>query len=83
MESYLNIHEKTLTRFRDDIAYFLDHKEELTEKYPNKWVGIYHHKVVGVNKDLEPLIKGLKGKGIPTGKAVVEYLSTKETIMIL
>jgi len=83
MESYLNIHEEALAKFRDDTAYFLDHKGELTEKYPNKWVGIYHHKVVGVNKHLKSLIEELKDEGIPTGKAVVEYLSTKETIMIL
>jgi len=79
----LNIHEGALKDFREDVKYFIDHKDELTEKYPNNWVGIYHHRVVGVNKDLNTLIGDLAKHGISPGKAVVEYLSTKETIMIL
>ena len=83
MKSYLNIHEKKLKHFKEDIQYFTEHKDELTEKYPDKWVGVYHHNVVSANKDLKTLIDNLVKQGISPGKTVVEYLATRETIMIL
>ena len=42
-----------------------------------------HKKIVDVNTDFNSLIENLKGKNMPLGKIVIEYLSTTEDIFVL
>jgi len=75
--------QQELERFRADVAYFDEHRRELSEQHPQRWVAIYNQKVVGAAKDLERLIKQLERKGIPRGRAFVDYASEREDLLIL
>ncbi len=44
--------EQELDRFQDDMAYFDRHREEILKQYPEKWVAIHKHEVVGAAKAL-------------------------------
>lgn len=86
MQQLMSITEsdlKEMKQFREDRFFLETHKDELREKYPNQWVAIFNKKLIGRSGDLNSLINVLKKKGIPTGKVVIEFLSTTEDIMIL
>ena len=72
-----------LQRFRSDIAYFDQHRQELSSQYPERWVAIYHQQVVAAAKDLQRLIKQLERKGVPRGRAFVDYTTERQDVLIL
>ena len=72
-----------LDRFTRDMLYFDEHREELLRQHPERWVAVYHQQVVGAAKDLERLIRQLERKGIPPGRVFRDYLTDKETLLIL
>ena len=74
--------EQELDRFQDDMVYFDRHRQEILKQYPEKWVAIYNHKVVGVAKALPRLIAQLERKGV-RGKAFVDYVTEHEDLLIL
>lgn len=74
--------EKELDRFQDDMAYFDGHRAEFLRKYPEQWVAIYHHEVVGAAKALPKLVAQLERKGL-RGKAFVDYVTEREDLLIL
>ncbi|MBI4311899.1 MAG: hypothetical protein HY681_08960 [Chloroflexi bacterium] len=63
--------------FQRLIDWFYAHREELVKEHPDQWVGMYQNKVV-VAGELEDLIERMEKAGIPRGKALVEFLNTKE-----
>ncbi len=75
--------QEDLARFTQDMLYFDEHREELLQQYPDRWVAVYHQQVVGATKDLERLVRQLERKGIPPGRAFIEYLTDAETVLIL
>ena len=72
-----------MERFRKDASYYEEHREELLKEYPDRWVAIYNEQFVGTAKDLNRLITQLQKKGIPQGRAFVEYVTEKEDLLIL
>jgi hypothetical protein len=75
--------QQELKQYRSDAEYFEEHRAELLEQYPERWVAIYNQQVVGVAKDAKRLKRQLERKGIPPGRVVREYLTQKEELLIL
>lgn len=74
--------KEELDRFQDDMAYFDRHREEMLDQYPEKWVAVYKHEVVGAAKALPTLVAQLDRKGL-RGKAFVDYVTEREDLLIL
>ena len=72
-----------LERFNRDAAFYEAHREELLQQYPERWVAVYNQEIVVTAKDLEQLVVQLQRKGIPRGRAFVEYVTAKEELLIL
>lgn len=75
--------QQELEQFRSDAQYLEDHREELLEQYPERWVAIYNQQVVGAAKDAKRLKRQLERKGIPASRVFREYLTKKEELLIL
>ena len=83
---YLTITEQdkiNFGRMREDRCFLEKHKDELREKYPNRWVAVLNKKIAGVNEDFDVLLEELRKKNIDTGETIIEFLSTTEDIPIL
>lgn len=72
-----------LQRFQRDIDYYQTHYEELLEQYPEQWVAIFNQRVVGADPDARKLFNDLKGRGIPLGQTLTEYVTSKDELWIL
>jgi hypothetical protein len=72
-----------LQRCKRDTAYYEAHQEELLEQYPEQWVAIYDERVVGADADLYHLLSTIKEQGFSPGQALVEYVTSKDEILIL
>ena len=72
-----------LERFHADAEYFERHRQELLERYPERWVAVYNQEVVGSAKDIKRLVRQLERKGIQPGRTYREYLTEKEELLIL
>ncbi len=75
--------EQELARFQSDAEYFDAHRSELLTQYPDRWVAVYNHEVVGAAKDTKRLVKQLHRKGIPPAHVYTEYLTENEELLIL
>ena len=75
--------QQELDRYRADALYLEEHREELLEQYPERWVAIYNLQVVGAARDPRRLVKQLDRKGIPSGRVYREYLTNKDELLIL
>jgi len=75
--------QQELRRFTSDAEYFESHREQLRKQYPDQWVAVYDHQVVGASKDIKRLVRQLERKGIPRGRAFVEYTTEREDLLIL
>jgi len=75
--------QKELERFRLDADYFDQHRQELLQQHPDRWVAIYNQQLVGAAKDIKRLIRQLERKGIPPAQVYREYLTEKEDLLIL
>ena len=75
--------QQELERFTLDAKYFDDHRQDLQERYPERWVAIYRQEVVGDAKDLKRLVAQLERRGIPRGAAFVDYATEQEDLLIL
>lgn len=74
---------KELEHYKEDVLFYEKKEEELKKKYPDQWVAIFDKEVVGIDKNLDSLIKSLEAKDISARRTFIEFLSTKEKIMIL
>ncbi len=70
-------------KFEEDVLFLEKHKEEFRSKYPNKWIAVCGKKIVQIGDDLEQIAKELREKGINPGQAVIEFLATEETTLVL
>ncbi len=76
-------HQAELERFGRDVEYYQAHQEQLLERYPEQWVAIFNEQVVGADPDVDRLLATLDEHGIPKEKALVEYVTAKDEILIL
>jgi hypothetical protein len=75
-----------IQRFQKDCEWLEGHRTELTARYPDRWVAVFHKEVIGTQKgasSLQILIKRLREQGYDTGKVVVRFLATKPKPLIL
>lgn len=72
-----------LERFHADADYFDRHRQELLQRYPERWVAVYNQEVVASAKDIKRLVRQLERKGIQPGRTYREYLTAKEELLIL
>lgn len=75
--------ERDLERFRRDGQYFEEHWDELLERYPERWVAVYHRHVVGAAKDIRRLVRQLERKGIPPGFVAHRYVTDCADLLML
>lgn len=75
--------QEELERFTRDMLYFDQHRQELLQQHPERWIAIYHQEVVGAAKELRRLIRQLERKGIPPGQVFREYLTARADLLIL
>ena len=75
--------QQELDRSRADALYLEEHREELLEQYPERWVAIHNRRVVGAAKDPRRLVKQLERKGILPGDTYWQYLTDKDQLLIL
>ncbi len=75
--------QKELERFKRDTQYYEVHWDELLERYPEQWVSIFNEQVVAASPNLDEVLSQKKAKGVPAGHGLVEYVTTKEDVLIL
>jgi hypothetical protein len=75
--------QEELERHRRDAEYFQEHRQELLDRYPDRWVAVYNQQVVGAAKYHKSLLRQLERKGVPRGRAFLDYLTDKEEFLIV
>lgn len=67
--------EKTrLERYHRDVIWFDAHRDELREKYPDQWVGVYCEQVIGASSDLGKLLRETCANGYPRGEGFYNFV---------
>ena len=74
---------QSLKTFRRDVNLLANQRQELTQKYPNKWVAFYNGKVELTADTLDDLLIMVDRDGIPRDKTITQYLGTKKITMVL
>ena len=72
-----------LRRFRHDVDYYAEHRDELLARYPEMWVAIFDRHLVGVAADLRALVAARKERRIPAGQALVKHLTRENAFLVL
>lgn len=63
-------------------SWFMEHYEELVEKFDGEFVAIYQQKVVDHDKNLRSLMKRIRKK-YPLSRVLVEFVSKEKLALIL
>jgi phosphoglycolate phosphatase-like HAD superfamily hydrolase len=71
-----------LARFQRDTDYFLEHYDELLREYPEHWVGIYEGQVTAA-PEFRELLGRLRERGVPGGRAFIQFLTHKPEVLIV
>ena len=66
-----------LRRFTEDQLFFEEMYHEFLERYPEKWVAVYHKEVVGVDEDFMRLLKSLKASGYQLTRLAINRVRSK------
>lgn len=72
-----------LARFRSDAEYVESHRDELLERYPDRWVAVYDGQVVADDPELDLLLQTVRDRGLPPSHVYRTHLSTREELLIL
>ncbi len=75
--------EQEIEHYRADALYFEAHRQELLRQYPEQWVAVYDRQVVATASEIPELREQLDQQGFPRGEVFVEYVSTKDDLLIL
>ena len=67
---------KERAQYRELFRRMMREAEMLRQQYPDKFVAIAPGDVLVVGDTLEEIIRGLREKGVPRGKAIIEFLDT-------
>lgn len=71
-----------LTEFNEDFQWFLLSREQLIQKYENRWVAI-SSKILDSDKNLTTLVKRLKARGFKPEQMLVQFVSKEPIEAIL
>lgn len=55
----------------------------LIDKYPDRWVGIYHGRVRASAKSADAVVSQLERQGVPANEAIIRYIDTSGRKLIL
>ena len=66
-----------------DVEYFQRRERELIEQYPESWIAILDQEVVGVAPTFEELLAGLRARGMPTERVLIQDFTTSDDILLL
>ena len=72
-----------LERFRKDALYVDEHREELTARYPDRWIAVFEERVVADARSPKELRAKLLKKNVPPGEAYHAYLPTQEEDLLI
>ncbi len=75
--------KQEIERFTADMEYFDQHRRELAHRFPDQWVAVYQGRVIGAATELDRLLSRLAKKGIPRGRAFVDYATERDDLLIL
>jgi hypothetical protein len=70
-------------RMERDRKYYEAHYEQFLEQYPEQWVAILDEQMVGADADFDRLLSALRERGVPTEKALIEWITADEDVLIL
>ncbi len=74
---------QSLRTFRRDINCLAKQREELTRKYPNKWIAFYDGGVVFTADTLNNLLHTVDREKLSRDKVITQFLGTKKITMVL
>jgi hypothetical protein len=63
-------------------SWFIEHYEELVERFDGEFVAIYHQRVVDHDEDIASLMKRIRKK-YPLGQVLVEFVSKEKLAFII
>ena len=69
-------------QYNRDTRYFVEHWEQLKEKYSGSYVAVFEGEIRAVSPDLSKVIDELKRKGIPNRSTAIRYVS-KEPLKLV
>jgi hypothetical protein len=75
--------QQEIERFTQDTLWFDDHRQEMLQQYPERWVAIYNKQVVGSSKDLDQLVGKLERKWLRPGHVFCDYVTDRKELLIL
>ena len=75
--------DKRAEEHKRDRQFFGAHKQEFLEKYPDRWVAVYHEEVVAVDRDREVVCQEIDAMGIHRTHAVIHFIDPDPPAYIL
>ena len=63
-------------------SWFMEHYEELAERFDGEFVAIYQQRIVDHDKNLRSLMKRIRKK-YPLGQVLVEFVSKEKLAFII
>lgn len=74
---------QVLREFSRSTGSFSLTKEQVLEKYNDKWIAIYGGKVAAVADSLDELTSFVAAQGLPASETLFRHISPKEKVFIL
>ncbi len=66
---------------QNDLAWFESNLDSLKSKYDNKFIAFHNKEVIGVDTNVDNLMKKLKEKSIDTSNVFVKFISKIKAIL--
>lgn len=70
-------------RLRNDYKWIVDHKAELIQEYPEKYIAVIDRKVVLVEDNVYAILNKIRAAGLNPDKFAVEYVSGQPICFLL
>ena len=73
---------KSLADFDQSMGFLLN-DDTLLDRYPNKWVGVWHGQLQATEDDLHSLLNALDKKNVPRSETAIRLVETEPPTLIL
>ena len=73
---------KSLNDFDESMRRLLN-DDTLMDRYPDKWVGVWHGEVQAAEDDLASLLNVLEKKDVPRSETAIRFMETEPATLIL
>jgi hypothetical protein len=74
--------QKRMARFRGDLAFIDEKREELLKLYDEKWIAVYKRKVVARGDKFDDVVAQIETKGLPRDEVVIKFLSSRKVLYL-